>query len=37
MEAHGRVERRRVKRGQTSPREERDNATGKVVIAHGSA
>ena len=33
---HGRVEARRGRRGQTSPGEERGNATGKVAIAHGS-
>ena len=35
-EVHGRVEERRGRRGYTSPGEERDNETGKVVIAHGS-
>ena len=34
-EVHGRVEKRRGRRGQTSPGEERGNETGKVVIAHG--
>ena len=35
-EVHGRVEERKGRRGQTSPREERGNETGKVGIAHGS-
>ena len=35
-EVHGRVERRRGNRGQTSPGNERGNETGKVAIAHGS-
>ena len=35
-EVHGCVEKRRGRRGQTSPGEERDNETGKVLIAHGS-
>ena len=30
------MEERRGRRGQTSPGEERDNETGKMVIAHGS-
>ena len=30
------MEKIRGRRGQTSPGEERDNETGKVVIAHGS-
>ena len=30
------MEKRRGRRGQTSPGEERGNETGKVVIAHGS-
>ena len=30
------MEKRRGRRGQISPGEERDNETGKVVIVHGS-
>ena len=33
---HGRVEKIKGRRGQTSPGEERGNEIGKVVIAHGS-
>ena len=35
-EVHGRVEKLRGRRGQTSQGEERVNETGKVVITHGS-
>ena len=31
------MEKRRGRRGQTSPKKERDNEVGKVVIAHGSS
>ena len=37
MEFHGRVEKIRGRRGQTSPVEERGNETVKVVIAHRSS
>ena len=36
VEVHGRVEKVRGRRGQTSPGEERGNEIGKVGIAHGS-
>ena len=36
MGVDGRAEKRRGRRGQISPGEERGSETGKVVIAHGS-